>query len=64
MSNAKIIEQILSKPIEHLVMKQKKLPNMEVIRLYREVYKFAAKFHWNNEKGEPWRDALRRSARK
>lgn len=48
MSNAKIIEQILSKPIEHLVMKQKKLPNMEVIRLYRDVYKFAAKFHWNN----------------
>lgn len=51
MSNVKIIEQILSKPIEHLIMKQKKLPNMEVIRLYRDCYKFAAKFHWNNEKG-------------
>lgn len=32
-------------------MKKKRLPNIEVIRLYREVYKFAAKFHWNNEKG-------------
>ena len=64
MSSAKIVQQILNKPIEHLVMKQKKLPNMEVIRLYRDVYKFTSKFHWNNEKGEPWRDALRRSALK
>lgn len=28
MCNAKIIEQILSKPIEHLIMKQKRLPNI------------------------------------
>jgi hypothetical protein len=55
MSNPRIIEEILSKPIEHLVMKRKKLPNIEVVRLYREVYKFAAKFDWNNEKGELWR---------
>lgn len=64
MSKAKIIEQILSKPIEHLVLKKKRLPNIEVIRLYREVLKFTAKFYWNNEKGIPWRDALRKSARK
>lgn len=55
MSKGKIIEEILSKPIEHLLMRQKKLPNIEVIRLYRECYKFAGKFYWNNEKGQPWK---------
>lgn len=64
MSNGKIVEQILSKPIEHLIMRRKRLPNIEVLRLYREVYKFAGKFYWNNEKGQPWREALRKSARK
>lgn len=64
MSNIKIVEQILSKPIEHLVLREKRLPNIEVLRLYREVYKFAGKFYWNNERGQPWREALRKSARK
>ena len=64
MSRAKIIEEIFSKPIEHLLLKEKKLSNAEVIRLYREVYKFAAKFYWNNDKGQPWKEVLRRSARK
>lgn len=38
MSNQKareIIIDILSKPIENLTMKQKKMPNIEVLRLYR-----------------------------
>jgi hypothetical protein len=35
-----------------------------VLRLYREVFKFARKFDWVNEKGELWRDVLRKSARK
>lgn len=30
-----MIEKMLSRPIEHLIMKQKKLPNLEVLRLYR-----------------------------
>lgn len=64
MSKAKIIEEIFSKPIEHLLLKEKKLPNIEVLRLYREVYKFTAKFYWNNDKGQSWKDILRRSARK
>jgi hypothetical protein len=42
----------------------KKLPNIEVLRLYREVYKFTYKFDWCNEKGELWRDVLRKSARR
>lgn len=59
-----LIEKMLSRPIEHLVMRQKRLPNQEVIRLYREVYKYAGKFQWRNEKGELWQDIIRRSARK
>lgn len=58
------IEMMLSRPIEHLVMRQKRLPNIEVIRLYREVYKHAAKFDWYNEKRERWTDIIRKSARK
>ena len=58
MSRAKIIEEIFSKPIEHLLLKEKKLSNAEVIRLYREVYKFAAKFYWNNDKGQPWKEGV------
>lgn len=64
MNSAGIVEKIFSKPVEHLLLSRKKLPNIEVIRLYREAYKFAGKFYWNNEKGEPWTEALRRSMRK
>ena len=59
-----MIEKMLSRPVEHLIMKQKRLHNIEVIRLYREVFKFSAKFDWNNEKGERWKDIIRKSARK
>jgi len=50
-----LIEKMLSRPVEHLIMRQKRLPNIEVIRLYREVYKYAAKFDWYNERGEHWK---------
>jgi hypothetical protein len=33
MSN--ILEKILSRPIEHLVITRKPLPNIEILRLYR-----------------------------
>ncbi|CAM6004302.1 unnamed protein product [Sphagnum balticum] len=55
---------MLSKPVEHLALRHKRLPNLEVLRLYREVYKFAGKFQWNNEKGEPWFLILRKTARR
>jgi len=47
-TTASLIEKMLSKPVEHLIMRQKRLPNIEVLRLYRDVYKYAAKFHWCN----------------
>lgn len=59
-----MLEKILSKPIEHLVITYKPLPNIEVLRLYRDVLKFTFQFYWNNEKGECWRDILRKTARK
>jgi hypothetical protein len=59
-----LIEKMLSRPVEHLIMRQKRLPNIEVIRLYRDVYKYAAKFDWYNEKGEHWKDIIRKSARR
>ena len=59
-----LIEKMLSRPVEHLLLSRRPLPNVEVIRLYREVYKYAAKFDWCNEKGEVWRDIIRKSARR
>lgn len=50
-SPGSLIEKMLSRPVEHLIMRQKRLPNLEVIRLYRDVYKYAAKFEWYNDKG-------------
>ena len=50
-SPGSLIEKMLSRPIEQLIMKRKQLPNIEVIRLYRDVYKYAAKLDWNNLKG-------------
>ena len=29
-------------------------PNLEALRLYREILKTAKKFYWPNENGEPW----------
>jgi len=50
-----IIRKMLEQPVERLILTKKPLPNIEVLRLYREAYKFAAKMYWNNEKGEPWK---------
>jgi len=37
---------------------------MEAIRLYREILRACKHFHWCDEKGEPWNQLLRKSARK
>mmetsp|Transcript_18893 Transcript_18893/g.57402 ORF Transcript_18893/g.57402 Transcript_18893/m.57402 type:complete len:92 (-) Transcript_18893:243-518(-) len=35
----------------------------EALSLYRDCLRAAKRFHWANEKGEPWNEILRRSAR-
>jgi len=59
----RVIETIFSKSVEDLVRSNRKPPNKEALRLYREVIKFCGEFDWENEKGELWRDTLRKSAR-
>mmetsp|Transcript_7498 Transcript_7498/g.31030 ORF Transcript_7498/g.31030 Transcript_7498/m.31030 type:complete len:94 (-) Transcript_7498:104-385(-) len=39
-------------------------PNVEAIRLYRDILRTCKHFHWCNEHGEPWNQVLRRNARK
>ncbi|TFJ80387.1 hypothetical protein NSK_008294 [Nannochloropsis salina CCMP1776] len=39
-------------------------PNREALRLYREILRTARRFYWPNDEGEPWREVLRREARK
>ena len=38
--------------------------NVESLRLYRDIWRASRAFTWPNEKGELWRDVLRREARK
>ena len=53
----------LKKSIEDLDRSHKPIPNQEVIRMYREVWKMTKRFTWNNEDGEPWKEILRKSSR-
>lgn len=32
--------------------------------VYAEILRTCGRFYWPNDKGEPWRDVLRREARK
>lgn len=59
-----IIVNLFSKPVSKLRRTNKKPPNREILRLYREVMKFCSEFDWPNENGEIWRDVLRKSARR
>lgn len=54
MSTKGIIEKILSQPIEKLVLSNKRPPNLEALRLYREILKFSKTLNWNNVDGTPW----------
>ena len=38
--------------------------NFESLRLYRDILRASRHFTWPNEKGELWRDVLRRESRK
>lgn len=64
MTKSNILESIFTKSIDHLIVRKKPLPSKEVLKLYRDVLKFTTEFYWKNEKGEVWRDVLRKSARK
>jgi len=50
----KMLEEILSKPIEHMILSRKMPPNREALKLYREIFKFSRCFYWNNAKGDNW----------
>ena len=54
MNNLKILDHILNKPIEHLVITRKMPPNKEVLRLYRDIFKFSYNYNWNNLRGDNW----------
>jgi hypothetical protein len=46
--------QFLRTSVEQLDRSHKPIPNIEVLRLYREVLQMTRRFTWNNEDGEPW----------
>lgn len=56
-------ENIFANPIDKLQQIRKKPPNREGIRQYREILKFSNEFYWTNERGQVWRDIIRKSAR-
>ena len=54
----------LDKPIEQMKRAKRGVKfDQEVLRVYRDVMKVTARYNWNNEDGEPWKDILRVSAR-
>lgn len=59
-----IIVNLFNKPVSKLRRTNRKPPNREILRLYREVMKFCSEFDWPNENGVIWRDELRKSARR
>ena len=54
----------LKKSINQLERAEKPIPNREFLRMYREVWKMTNRFTWNNDDGEPWKQILRKTARK
>ena len=52
--NRSALEKILSQPIEKLPLSNKPIPNLEALRLYREIMKFSKTMNWNNVDGTPW----------
>lgn len=50
-------------PVELLQRSFKPMPNIEVLRCYRDVMRMTRRFTWANEDGEPWEQILRKTAR-
>ncbi len=59
-----ILDKILSQPIEKLVLSNKKPPNKEALRLYREILRFSKTFNWHTADGNRWSEMIAKSARK
>ena len=59
-----IVEKVFSKTVDQLKRSNRRPPNREALRLYREVIKFCAEFNWHNTDGRLWRDILRENSRK
>ena len=54
MSTKNFLEKIFSQPIDKLAKSNKPVPNVEALRLYREVLKFSKTMSWNNVDETPW----------
>ena len=59
-----IVEQVFSKGVDTLKRTNRRPPNKDALRIYREVVKFCAEFNWKNTDGRVWKDILREHARK
>lgn len=59
-----IITKLFNSSVNNLQRSNKKPPNPEILRLYREVMKFCGQFDWENSQGQIWKEVLRKSARK
>lgn len=59
-----IITGLFNSSVNKLQRSNKKPPNPEILKLYREVVKFCGQFDWENDQGKIWKDVLRKSARK
>eukprot|EP00742_Colponemidia_sp_Colp-10_P012631 GILJ01014214.1.p1 GENE.GILJ01014214.1~~GILJ01014214.1.p1 ORF type:complete len:103 (-),score=9.42 GILJ01014214.1:181-489(-) len=45
------------------LIRVKKPPNVEALRLYRDILRACRKFTWANEQGEPWGEVIKKSTR-
>lgn len=61
---AHLVERVFAKPLETLQRTNRKPPNRQILRLYRDVLHFCREFNWEDDKGQPWKDQLRKSSRK
>ena len=59
-----VVEKIFAGSVDNLARSNKKPPNREALRLYREVVKFCGEFTWRAKDGRVWRDVLHAQARK
>jgi hypothetical protein len=58
-----LLKHVLDNPVESLKRIGKPPPRLESLRLYREILKMSNEFTWSDEKGRPFRQLIRESAR-
>ena len=57
------LEELISKGLNKLKRDNRRLPNIQVLKLYREVLKFSNEFSWTDKEGIIWKEKIRKSAR-